>query len=384
MAQIKPYKRGNKQLYMVVGYLGVDEYGKQKNIEKRGFKTKKEAQLFYKKKKLDFESGNYFEDNKLLTYEKVYKEWHRQYKNTVKESTLVKTEQIFRDHILPAFGKLRMNKISSNHIQKTVDEWHVQFKKYRTVFNYTNRIFKYAIFQGYLVKNPCERVFVPTKKLEYDTVNTRVKDFYNKTELKEFMVALDDYGYPMWKVFFRLLAYSGIRRGEALSLTWNDIDFNNMLLNVDKTLAEGIERKSIIQSPKSKSSIRNIILDEETLNILKEWKYTQAELLLGFGFNAMKPNQLIFSKYIDNSYLNLSTPRNRLVSICKKYDLPFINIHGFRHTHASLLFEADVPMQDVKERLGHSSIIMTQDVYTHVTDDSKNKSAEKFAKYIEL
>ena len=90
---------------------------------------------------------------------------------------------------------------------------------------------------------------------------------------------------------------------------------------------------------------------------------------------------MLFSK-LDNTALDVSSPRNRLERICKKNNFKMINIHGFRHTHCSLLFEAGVPMKDVMDRLGHSDIQTTMNIYTHVTKDSKDKSAQKFAKYV--
>jgi len=381
MVKYERYTKDGKKYYKVRGYLGKDAVGKQVNIEKRGFRTKKEAELYYSKAKLKLDNNDYEKDNHSLTYKDVYNEWLLNYQNKVKESTFVKTKQIYRDHIIPVFGAMKISKISHKVIQEQVNEWHKQFGQYKKVYNYLKRIFDYAILHEYIKRNPCDRVSIPTKKLDYGVEKTS-KDFYTKDELNQFLEALDDYDYPMWKCFFYLLAYTGIRRGEALALTWEDIDFEDSTLDINKTLAEGEERNLIVQSPKSESAVRTIILDDTTISILKKWKKEQAKILIGFGYNAMSKDQLLFSKLTTNKHLNLSTPRNRLVNICKKFDLPMINLHGFRHTHASLLFEAGVSMKDVKERLGHSDITMTMNVYTHVTKDSKNKSAELFSNYI--
>lgn len=99
-----------------------------------------------------------------------------------------------------------------------------------------------------------------------------------------------------------------------------------------------------------------------------------------FGHNANKPTQLVFSKYEKNTFLDPSSPRNYFCRVCKNNGLEFVNIHGFRHTHCSLLFESGVPMKDVKERLGHSDIQTTMSIYTQVTNDIKDRSAELFAK----
>lgn len=382
MATFKQYDTQTGKRWHVYGYVGVNEAtGKQVTINKRGFKTKKEAQLYFNRAKVDFSEGKTSTKNKDFTYQEVFNEWLLTYENTVKESTFVKTKKLFSNHILPIFAKYKIKKLSHKLIQEQVNEWHKRFAQYRKLFNYTSLVLKYAVNQEYIEKNPCDKVTLPTKEVDYGN-HKKSKDFYNKEELKSFLKALDDYGYPSWKTFFRILAFTGLRRGEALALTWNDIDFTNGLLDVNKTLSEGENYIPVVQSPKTKSAKRTIKLDEITVNVLKHWKKEQAKLLIGFGFNAMKDGQLLFSKLKDNSHLNLSTPRNRLVNICKKYNIPMINLHGFRHTHASLLFEAGDTIKMVQERLGHSSISMTLDVYTHVTNDSKNKSAELFSNYV--
>lgn len=115
--------------------------------------------------------------------------------------------------------------------------------------------------------------------------------------------------------------------------------------------------------------------------MLKHWKHKQAAYLFGFGFNAMSAKQLIFCKLHNNKHLGIINPTNKINRICTINEFPASKVHGFRHIHASLLFEADVPMKDVMNRLGHSDITTTMNAYTHVTDDSKNNSAELFAKY---
>lgn len=240
---------------------------------------------------------------------------------------------------------------------------------------------KYVLIHDYIKTDPCEKVIVPTKKLDYGIVK-KTKDFYEKDELKHFLSIIKESEPLKWYAMFRVFAFSGIRRGELLALTWEDINFKDETLSVNKALTLGENNKLIIQPPKNETSNRVIGIDTETMRILKKWKHEQAELLMGFGYNAFQSDQLLFSNAKDNTFLNLSAPRNALARICEKNDIEMINIHGFRHTHCSLLFEADVPMKDVKERLGHSDIQTTMNIYTHVTKTSRKKSAELFAKYV--
>lgn len=104
--------------------------------------------------------------------------------------------------------------------------------------------------------------------------------------------------------------------------------------------------------------------------------------MLGFGFNALNSDQYVFTRHQSNQLLRLEHPAERVKIYCSELNLEPIKVHGFRHTHCSLLFEAGVPIQDVQERLGHSDIQTTMNIYTHVTETSRNQSATKFANYV--
>lgn len=386
MATYEPYElKSGKTKWHARGYLGTDEAtGLQVEYNKRGFDTKTEAQRAYTQAKNNFyDNPTARKKNEALTYQDVYEEWLEQYKKDVAESTLHKTKTNFRLHILPKFSTMRINKIDVRHLQSAVNEWHNQFSKYKMVYNYSVRVLDFAFKRRYIKENPKEYVNVPKPKRELKK-DDEMK-FYSRKELNKFMSALEKESMPMWNTFFRLLAYTGLRRGEALALTWNDVTFNKQgesSVTVNKTLTLGIGNQLIIQPPKNDESYRAVTIDPVTEKILRQWKTTQAEMLLGFGFNAMNKNQLLFSKLKDNTHLNLTTPRNRLVNITERNNLPFINIHGFRHTHTSLLFEAGFSIEEVMERLGHSDIQTTMNIYTHVSSDRKKKSADKFADFI--
>lgn len=382
MSNIKEYKKDGKTLYHVKGYLGVDPLtGKQKNFDRRNFKTKKAAESAYIRAKIAFEDGEYKKEANDYTFKEAYNHWLNVYVNEVRESTFVKTKQIFENHVIPEIGSYNIRKIKPYVLQDLVNNWHKQYKSYKAYYNYMKRVFKYAYVQEYIKTLPTDKVIVPTKKIDYKIVK-KTKDFYNKPELEHLLKTLKEHEPLKWYATFRLFAFSGIRRGELLALTWNDFNFYENTLTIDKTLTTG-ENGLIIQDTKT-DLIRSIGIDQETMNILKSWKIEQAELLLGLGFNAMQGSQLIFSNETNNSYLNLSAPRNALERICERHGIDMINIHGFRHTHASLLFEAGLEMEEVMDRLGHEDIQTTMNVYTHITPQRKDKSGEKFAKYMNI
>jgi bacteriophage integrase len=382
MATITSYKNNKGTFFKVKGYLGVDPMtGKQVNINKGGFNTKKDANNYLRKASLDLENNKYLvsKKEKKNTYQEAYEEWLEIYRNNVKESTLHKTMVVFRDHIIPKFGKYKINLITINTLQKQAYEWHSKYKNYKKMINYTFAVFNYAHRMGYISSNPKDKFIMPKKVQEQQNEDLK---YYTKEELITLFKHLEKDATNEWFTFFRLLAYTGIRKGECLALTWNDIDFKNNTLTVNKTISVGLNNKQIIQDPKSFNSFRTISIDTNTMMILKKWKTEQASMLLKFGHNSMNKNQLLFSTASSNKMYTLSKPRTVLKKVCDKNNFKFIHIHGFRHTHASLLFESGVTMESVKERLGHSDIQTTVNIYTHITQKNKDKTAKKFANYM--
>ncbi|MGH2104154.1 site-specific integrase [Aerococcus urinaeequi] len=382
MATYKQYETNKGTFWRVRGYLGVDSLtGEKKEANKRGFKTKKEAQRYYNNAKVQFQNEGIKKEPQRMTFEALYQEWLLIYEKDVEQSTLVKTKQVFRTHILPRFANYYIDKIQVSQVQTAVHEWREILQEYRKVFNKFNRVLKYAYKLKYIKENPCDFVILPSKPLVKHEKGTL--DFYTREQLETFMTCLSEMNTRKWEAFFRILAFTGLRRGEALALTWDDIDTNQGLLTVNKAVKRG-ENGQYVGSTKNESSVRTITIDDNTIKILKAWKAEQAKTLIGFGFNAIQPNQYIFSKWKDNTPLNTMAPRNALVKICKRFDLPMINIHGFRSSHCTLLLEAGVPLKDVMERLGHSDVQTTLSFYSYVTKDSRDKSAQMFAKYVDF
>lgn len=178
-----------------------------------------------------------------------------------------------------------------------------------------------------------------------------------------------------------MLAFTGIRKGEALALTWEDIDFSKKTINITKTVSVDEFGFAVINPPKTRNGIRLLPADNETMDILMRWKTEQEKDISGLKEETNINKWLVFSKITKNRPLNASAPRNFFASFCKKYNLRFIKIHGFRHTHCTLFFEAGVPLPDVRDRLGHGSISITVDIYNHITRNKQQKTLDSFVSY---
>ncbi|MDO4679666.1 MAG: site-specific integrase [Aerococcus sp.] len=383
MATYSRYTTNAGEFWQVRGFLGYDpRTGNKRELQKRGFTSKQEAQDYYKERQKRFNAGKDLQESR-RRFEDVYNEWLEIYRQDVRKSTLTTTKNHFNTHILPALGHFPISKIPIPTLQKLANEWNEQYIEGKRFFNHVKRVLAYAVIMDYIQANPCDKIIRPkhTKAQHLD----RSKYFYTREELKSFLEALKNDHDSLWFMYFHLLAYTGARRGEALALTWQDVNFSAQTLTIDKTVARAKDERGryILEvHPPKNGKTRTIALDDQTVQLLKQWKTESARLLLGFGFNALAPSQLIFPRFKTNKHIHPATPQNVAKRITKRHGLPYLNVHGFRHTHASLLFQAGADMKDVQTRLGHSNIEMTLNIYTHVTQEQETKTAQLFAKYM--
>lgn len=383
MASFQKYTTKQGQMWMFKMDTGINPLtGKRQTTTRRGFKTKKEAQSSAAQLEQELANGILINNNN-LTFNDVFNQWFTIHSNTVKPSTKKSLESKFNKHILPRLGHLKIKEITRAYCQKIINEIAESISSVKTIKIQANQVFKYALKMDIITKNPLEHVSVPRNKKEMVTEEPEAseRNYWKKDEIKKFLVItkneleLRDY------VLFHLLIYTGARKGELLALTWDDIDFQASSLRLWKTLFHN-EGKFIIQTPKTKESKRLISLDNQTLILLKKWRVRQKEMNLA-TLGIFDDNNMVFTRD-DGSPVRLAYPNEKLGIVIKRHQLHRITIHGLRHTHASLLFEAGANIKEVQERLGHSDIKMTMNIYTHVTDNLKEKTAERFQRYLEL
>ncbi|MCI1632386.1 MAG: site-specific integrase [Liquorilactobacillus nagelii] len=384
----KIYKNGKKSYYFQI-YLGKDpQTGKKKITTKRGFKTPALANYAYQKIQVQVANGTYellTENGK--TFKEEYLEWfENQYRNTVKSSTLYKTKQIFDCHILPDIGDQQLSKITSEYLQPFVEAWSLAYKKPNIVARYAKRVFDYAYIKKEIATNPFDHILLP--KIRSKNANDS-HNFLSTDELKKFVTyvrdnsSVNDPGkIEFFKaVFFITLAYTGMRKGELLALTWEDVDLENKMIDINKTIVTNENGKMALQPPKW-DSYRKISINQLIFEMLTKLKATNN-------------SKLVFPNQKDN-YFNLSKPNNWLNSIIDmgssdysaafklthdpKYQsfIPQITPHGFRHTHATWLFEKNpgILPKTVQKRLGHKNIGVTLNIYTHVSSNQNELLSE--------
>lgn len=378
------YTKKGKQYYFKI-YLGIDPLtGKSKDTTRR-FKTLTEAKRALTEMKFEIQNGTY-RKQRVETYQDVYDLWIKEYEKTVEESTFVKTTGIFRNHILPAIGHYRITKMNYSVCQKHVNEWKDKLESANKVKSYASCVMVYAILHGYIQTNPFELVKIPRKPKKFqddlDDNDEKLENFFSKEQLVNFLECLEKETNNKVYTLFRLLAYSGMRKGEALALHWKDINFKTNEIRINKALSRGKDSKLYLKPTKNEKK-RTISMDSITMAILKEWKKQQSEELLALGYNTIQSKQLVFCNR-SNTFIQPTMPNKWLNRILTKYKLTDITPHGFRHTHCSLLFEAGCKILEVKERLGHKDIQTTMNVYAHVSKEAKDEAINKFEMFMAM
>lgn len=379
LSVIKKYSLKNGQeRYMLKVYLGIDpKTGKEVKTTRRGLKSYKEAQTVESRLRLEFENKQTLKIQGKKTFQETYEKWIELHKGEVKENTYTTDKLIIKKHILPRFGEMFIEKITIDDFQDAVDNWYSSYTKASHLVSLTSRIIDFGISRRYLKENLMKVVLRPRNTHQQD------KDiiFYDKENLKSLLESAEEEYGLFYHLMFRLFAFTGLRKAELLGLMWEDIDEINSTMSVNRVLVKGINNEYLFQSPKTKSSKRTISLDAATMQLLRKWRTEQKKILLKNGLKIKPSKQLIFTES-NNNHIPVEVPNRRLNKLIKKYDLPKLTIHGFRHTHCSLLFEAGIQMHEVKDRLGHSSIQTTMDIYTHITDKRKNETADTFANFM--
>lgn len=376
---IKEYKlKDGTKRYLIKCYMGLDSLtGKRITTTRRGFKTQKEASLAEARLKLEYEEKTFDAKNSKYTFQQIYELFLVEHKNTVKSGTYATTVRYAKLHILPKIANKKIDSFTVLDCQKLVNQWAEYFNSAKYPKGITQQVFDYAIKMNIITDNPMRKVKLPKRK---ETIN-EVNKFYNTDELKHFFDCVKDYGNMKYLAFFRLLAFTGMRKGEALALNWSDIDFEKKLVYITKGVVLDENEIPMISTTKTKKSVRTVSLDAESIAILKKWKIEQAKELMSIGINSLNKHQLLFT-YDANKLYRPSYSNCWLEQIIKKYNLKKITMHGFRHSHCSLLFEMGTPIQVVQDRLGHTNIKTTMDIYTHVTEKQRDDIAENFAKHI--
>ena len=370
-------KKDGSIVYRANIYLGIDKVtGKDVKTSITG-RTKKEVKQKTKEAEIAFlqNGSTRFQASNITTYKELASLWWESYKHTVKPNTQLNVRRLLDNHILPLFGSYKLDKLTTPLIQNVVNKLADKTNKgeegaflyYDSLHALNKRILQYGVVMQAIPFNPAREVILPrnTQKAKRE----KVKHFDNQ-ELKKFLDYIDSlnlnkFRYYYENTLYKFLLATGCRINEALALSWSDIDLDNAVVHITKTL----NYKQETNSPKSKTSLRDIDIDQATVSMLKQYRLRQTKESWKIG----KSESIVFSDFI-HEYPNNRTLQTRLRTHFKRAKVTNIGFHGFRHTHASLLLNSGIPYKELQHRLGHSTLSMTMDVYSHLSKENAKKA----------
>lgn len=292
------------------------------------------------------------EEKRYLKFEKAIYTYFKYVKMKNKMNSYRTIETRIYNHILPYFKDKNIYEITN-----------FDYLKWQEIIDSKNLSFIYKkdlhiCFSTFL--NYCKIFYGLKENVASNVGNFRNKEFENNIgeiwtleEYKQFIEQVDD---KVYKILFELIFFTGVRLGEALGLYFRDIDFEKSTISIYKTATRFFKGgKRILNTPKSQKSVRTISIDNKLRDDLKYLKWY---------YKAKYPNfNDEFFVFGGIKCLAPTTIERRKNEYCEKAHVKQIKIHEFRHSHACLLFEYNVPIDEISYRLGHSSISMTTDIY---------------------
>lgn len=326
-------------------------------------------------------------NNEKLTLDDWHKIWRETYKvGHVKGTTLQRYDEYYKAHIKDNLGGFLLNDLKPTMIQgfiNQLDQKGLATGTIQYIRTILSNILEFAVQDDLIIKNPCSHLQIPKKPQKVKTALTQEEQNRFLQESK-----LHSSYYP---IFFTAL-FTGMRVNEILALTWDDVNFKQGTISINKTLVT-LKNKFAFQTPKTTSSKRVIPLKTELKTLLANHKIDQNNLKTNHP-ERWKPldcfDNLIFTsrKGTPIMYNASNAGIKRIIDRINKTELPpkdkkterfmeYFSMHTLRHTFATRCFEEGIAPKIVQEILGHSNIAMTMDIYTHTSKAIKKDAIEK-------
>lgn len=361
-------KRGDK--YSIVIDVGRDALGNRKQRWFSGFNSRKDAEKELPRILIKLDDGELIDNNNIRFKNFMY-DWleHKKIDEDLSPTTIDGYENIVLNHIIPTLGNLKLQDIKPYNLQKYFD---IKSKALSPVtLNNHKRILKsaliYALDMELIPKNPMNKIKAPKNKKE----ETQVLNIEQSKNL------IDEVQHNMTlKTPVTLALLLGLRRGECLGLTWDNIDFQNKVMTINQNL-EYVKGKYYFKEPKTKKSKRTIAIPSSVLSILEEHKKWQAEMKLRSGGTWRNEYNLVCTRKSNGLPITPNVLSDSFRSFLKSHKLPVIRFHDLRHTNATLMLAAGVSAKVAGNRLGHSSISITLDLYSHVLESVDKDAADR-------
>lgn len=379
-------KRGENSFRLTVSG-GYDNEGKRIKHQKTvKVKSEREARKQLASFISDIEKG-IFTSSEKLTFKEFSKHWYKNYAETnLEATTLTRYLELLEFNIYPTIGNLRLDQIKPLHLLNLYSDLAKDGarrdgktggyadKTIQHIHRLIRSILEKAVQWQMIAINPASRIQPPK-------VTKREVDFYSDEEIKLLLIALKDEPIK-YKTIVILALHTGLRRSEIAALEWNDLDFDNHLIYINKAAVYTPEKGRIVKDTKTVRSNRCISMSDTLYKVLKEYQKWQEENKFAYGDMWIETN-IVFSR--ENGLpIHTDTITSWFIKFIKRKNLLHISFHGLRHTHATLLISSGVDIETVSRLLGHATSITTSSIYLHsaqeVRADAIKKLNDRFEK----
>jgi integrase len=316
----------------------------------------------------DAAKGFVFDDENLTVGEYLDRWLSDAVRGTVRESTFSRDKYLATNHIKPSIGRIKLRNVSALHLQglyrdrldsglsgSTVQKMH----------HVLHKALSQAVRWNLIPRNPADSVKAPT-------ASTKEMHPLSAPEARQLLEAAGEAGDRL-EALYVLAVHTGMRRGELLGLKWDDVDLDGSTVRVRRTLT----RKGtgyVLGEPKTKKSRRTVRLTQRAVDALRSHRRRQLEEKLAAG--RYEDSGLVFAGE-GGGLINPSNLRQRsFLPLLERAGLPQITFHDLRHTCASLLFQKNIHPKFVQELLGHASVSITLDTYSHMLPGMGGEAAD--------
>ncbi len=359
-------KRNGKWAYVIS--LPYDpQKGRYPQRWRSGFETKKAAQEAMTKDLTDLDVNA--ASKATMTVKDYLEDWlTRSVAGRNSPRTLETYQHTCNSFIIPYIGNVKLNSITPNQIEEMYKKLaeRVQPSSVHRAHRVLRAALNRAVKRGILTVSPMVRVESPSSK-------TTSRKPLGLSDIAQILTHLKQH-HPVTYVATQLAISTGMRRGELCGLTWNDFDEERHMLRVvrSRQRRNGVD---IVGAPKTAASIRQIPIGNQVIQLLRDWNnlHQQHTQERGVPWN----NDDFILQRIDGFIIDPMTLSRDFRKAIIDLQLPEMSFHDLRHLHATMLLEAGFPAKVVQERLGHSSITMTMNTYSHVTETMQEKAVEK-------
>jgi integrase len=351
-------------------YRYYDALGNRKEKSKRKFSSEKECYKALLEVKATVVNGDVKQvENSNLTISEWLDIWFATHKNDWAISTQIQRENAIKYQMKPLLGRYKLTELDKTTYKRVFINKLMEVYEPRTVQLF-HKLFKVAINSAVddeiISRNRFIKISIPVE----DLVN---ENFLTAEELKVFLSSAKKLENVTNFTLISLLAYTGLRRGEAQGLKWNNIDFVGKTLTVERTRDNKGARP-----PKTKNSYRTILINKVLINQMKIYKKWCKETMLSFGFQ-LKDDDFVFISYQSGKQIGDNTIKYSFDRLIKKTGITRITPHGLRHTHATILISQRIPVKVISDRLGNTPE-MVLNTYAHSFKSLEEESVLAFEK----